>query len=265
MGRSLQVLQGKTVVVKIGGEAFASGYAEGILKDVQFLSGKMNVVVVHGGGKEISEALKRWNPRYEPIFVNGLRRTGDDELEALKAVMPPIGAGIVRSIGRMGGSAKHVMGNAGLLRVDPVEELGYVGNVVGVNTWLLSDIISNRAVPVVTPLGFCGYGIYNINADMAASRIAVALGHMVPVRLVFVTNVDGVMDGPNLLQMIDGNRIDSMLQKGAINGGMEPKATAGLYAARNCVETVSLINGMKSRVLRLEVDGRSSTGTVIVA
>ncbi len=261
-GKSIAALQGNTVVVKIGSlseSVFGNSYVADVLKDVQFLQRLgSNPVVVHGGGKEVTEVMKSRDMK--PVFYRGSRVTDKGALEVLREVMPRIGADIVGSIGE---KAEQVVGYRGLLRVEPAETVyGYVGNVIEVNAGLLRCMIDGGMVPVVTPLGFDDTQIYNVNGDMAASAVAVALKSA---RLVFVTGIDGVMDGQTLLHEINGGKFGEMLQGGSISGGMEPKVSAGIFAANNGVRKVSIINGTREHALLSELMSDEGTGTNVVA
>jgi acetylglutamate kinase len=261
-------LRGGIVVVKIGSlseSTFGNAHAAGTLEDVQRLWGYgMNVVVVHGGGKEVTEAMK--SRGLQPEFVDGLRKTDRKALEVLMEVMPRIGSEIAKRVYDLGGKAKHVLGYEKLLRAAPIKELDYVGNVAEVNAGKLYHIMDGGLIPIVTPLGFNNGDIYNLNGDTAAGAIAAALkSTSSPTRLVFVTNVDGVMENSTLLRVVDGNSISDLLRRGVIDGGMKPKVEAGLMAARSGVERVSLINGKREHALFLEMESDRGTGTVIVA
>ena len=206
--KNIKALQGETLVVKIGSlteSVFGNAYVAGVLGDVKFLQGMgLDPVVVHGGGKEVSVVMK--SKGMEPIFFRGSRVTDCGALEVLREVMPRIGTAIADS---MGEKAEHVVGYNGLLRVEPAEPVyGYVGNVVEVNVGLLHCMMETGAIPVVTPLGFDDTQVYNINGDMAASAVAVGLK---AARLVFVTGIDGVMDGQNLLREVNGSAYGEML------------------------------------------------------
>lgn len=264
---SIEALRGRTIVVKIGSLSevtFSNAHLTEVLKDVLFLKGNgVNPVVVHGGGEEASEVMK--SRGLQPVFFGGLRVTDKPALEVLMEVMPRIGAETVKFImGVLGGDAEQVLGHERLLRVAPLwgSGLGYVGEVVNVNVDMLRAVMAGGTIPVVTPLGSYNSNVCNVNGDEASSAIAVALKSA---RLVFVTDVDGVMDGPNLLRMIDSDRIYDLLRRGVIHGGMEPKVNAGISAKRNGVGMVSIINGTKDRALLHEVLSDEGTGTVILA
>ena len=261
--KNIVALQGETVVVKIGSlseGAFGNAHTKSVLEDVQLLQRfGVNPIVVHGGGEEVSEVMR--SRGMTPVFFRGLRVTDGPALEVVKEVMPKIGLEIAKSISALGGNAEHLLGYMGLLRVCPIEYLGYVGNVVYVNAGLLRCMMDGGAIPVVTPLGFEGGQIYNVNGDKAAGAMAASLKSA---RLVFVTDVDGVKGSQKVLPEIDGGLIEGMLQSGGISGGMEPKVRAGMFAKSNGVGRVSVINGTRDHALLHEILSDEGTGTNIV-
>ena len=260
--KNIKGMQGETVVIKIGslGESsFGNAYVAGVLKDVQFLRRlELHPVLVHGGGKEVTEVMKSRGMR--PEFYRGSRITDEAALQVLMEVMLRIGGDVVDCIGE---DAMQIAGYRGLLRVAPADPIyGYVGNVIEVDAGLLHSIIGNGKTPVITPLGFNDTQVYNVNGDMAASAVAVALKSS---RLVFVTGIDGVMEEQNLLREINGNKFGEMLRSNRINGGMEPKVSAGILAANNGVRKVSIINGTREHALLSELMSEEGTGTNVVA
>ncbi|WP_027408942.1 acetylglutamate kinase [Anoxybacteroides tepidamans] len=233
----------ETMVIKCGGSVL-SELSPAFFKSLQEMydQGK-NIVIVHGGGPEIGQMLKRLNVSSE--FVDGLRKTTEEVLEVVEMIL----AGKVNkqlvsllqqhhlpSVGFSGIDAR-------LLEAAPIdiEKLGYVGNVIRINTSFLTDLLRSRCIPVIAPIG-CGRNgqRYNINADTAAGAIAQALQAE---QLLFVTDVPGILENGSLVEQATVEKIEAMINSGVISGGMIPKVKAAMAALSDSLSEVMIVSG----------------------
>jgi acetylglutamate kinase len=234
------------VVVKIGGSVLDRLHPTFYDACVSLQKRGVQVAVVHGGGPVINRMLEQSGIR--PAFVQGLRVTDAETLKWVQMVL----AGLVNKdlVSRLGAAGAVAVGLSGvdrkLLRVkqkDP--SLGYVGEVIGVETDLLHLLLEKGWIPVVASLGVDDAGqIHNVNADTAAGAIARALG---ATRLVMVTDVPGIYASPekreDVLSTVTPAQIDALIQSGKISGGMIPKVSAGLSCLRGSVREVLIVDG----------------------
>ncbi|MRH44256.1 acetylglutamate kinase [Aquibacillus halophilus] len=241
------------VVIKCGGSVFDAlpeSFYENIVKLHE--NGEWQPIIVHGGGPLIGSFLEKLG--VETTFVNGLRVTTNEVLDIVEMALSGLmNKQIVRKLMTSGGSGYGISGVDGaLLRAVPTSEaasLGYVGEVESVNTEIINQIINQGFIPVISPLGIDKVGQrYNINADMAASSIAQALG----AKLCFISDISGIYvekDGKKVtLHQIGKQRIEELIKDNVIQGGMVPKVQSALKALAHNVPEVSIVNG-------LEVDG----------
>lgn len=271
----IQRLWGKTVVVKYGGNAMVNeDLTRKILEDITLLKYVgINPILVHGGGPEINAMLKRVNVQSE--FHNGLRITDDATMEIVQMVLAgKLNKNIAAQIGALGGKAVGLCGmDAGLLTVEkkpPLPDgvdLGHVGNIVSVNTKLLTDLCNNGYIPVITSVGVDKDGqSYNINADTAASAVATALRAE---KLIFLTDIDGVRRDPadpmSLCPILSLADAAAMIGDGTISGGMIPKVTACTDAIKNGVRRVHILNGTIPHPIILEIFTDRGIGTMFEA
>ncbi|MCL4534965.1 MAG: acetylglutamate kinase [Bacteroidetes bacterium] len=225
----LQDLPSRTIVVKIGGSTLGSG--DTTLDDLAALQRLgARIVVVHGGGAEISDWLKRIGK--EPLFVRGLRVTDAETLDvAVMALAGKVNKQLVAGITARGGDAVGLAGpDGGILRTRiQSEELGFVGEIVEVPTNLLEALLDAGYMPVIAPIGIAEGGqLLNINADTAAGEVAVALEAD---RLIFLTDVPGIMDErKQVLGELGEAQARDLIARGVISKGMIPKAEACLRA-----------------------------------
>ncbi len=267
----IQRFAGKTVVVKYGGNALAGATdadaAGTFAQDIALLHAVgIRPVVVHGGGPQISAMMERLGKKAE--FRNGLRVTDAETIEiASMVLLGTVNPQLVSAINVHGAQAVGVSGqDAGLLKVaqrDP--DLGFVGDIVSVDTTVLRSAISDGSVPVVATIGADSSGqAYNVNADTAAAAIAVALGAE---KLVYLTDIDGLRldkdDATSLLRRATAGEIRSMMASGAIEGGMIPKMESCLEALEGGVKRTHLLDGRIPHVLLIEMFTDAGVGTMI--
>lgn len=251
------------IVVKIGGGALAGGALEDI---PPLLDAGTPVVLVHGGGPTLTRMLDALD--IPTRFHEGLRVTDERTLEVAEMVFAgSVNKGLVRELVSLGVPAVGVSGTDGpTLFVEGIEGLGRVGEIVRVDTKLLETIASGGFVPTVAPLGVgaVGYGsgdsvgAFNVNADMAAAAISGALGAS---HLFLMTDVDGFLEGGEVVKSIPVEGIEKHIESGAAAGGMAPKLRAAARAAKGNVEA-RIINGNTKGALAKAVAGES-VGTVI--
>ena len=268
--------RGEIVVVKLGGSVMESPEAlAGILTDVAFMQTVgMRAIVVHGGGKAISRALKAAG--LGTTFVQGLRVTDAASIRVVEDVIKnEVNAEIVRLLESMQVRAVPLHGETiyfanRMTGTDPATgaalDWGFVGNPVSVDTGPVRELIREGAAPVVCPLGRGEDGsLYNINADTAAAALAKAL----PARkLVYVSDVPGLLRDPadpaTLIETLHMDDVPALVADGTISGGMIPKIESCLAALRAGVRKVHLVDGRLSHSLLLEMFTTKGVGTQIV-
>lgn len=258
---------GKTVVIKYGGNAMISEELKNaVMGDVVLLSLiGVKVVVVHGGGPEISETLASMGK--ESRFVNGLRVTDAQTAQvALMVLAGKINKQLVALLGMTGGRAVGLSGlDAGLLTASKVsEELGFVGDIVSVDTRIITDVLDKGYIPVISTVGSDADGnVYNINADTAAARIAGELGAEC---LVSMTDTVGLLrkkdDPTTLIPSVTVSEVPSLIRSGVICGGMIPKAECCVEAIRRGVRKVFIIDGRVKHSILIELLTDEGIGTM---
>jgi acetylglutamate kinase len=262
----IREFSGKTVVVKYGGNAMSD--LELFAQDVVLMRlVGMNPVVVHGGGPQISELMRRLGK--EPVFVDGLRVTDEETVDIVRmALLGKVNREVVGAINRHGPYALGLSGeDAGLITVrqrDP--RLGFVGDVSRINTHVLERQLSEELIPVVASIGVDVEGqAYNVNADTVAGAIAEALGAE---KLVYLTNVPGLYgdlhDEESLISQISSSELAAMLSDGSLSEGMVPKIASCVSALRNGVGRAHLLDGRIPHALLLECFTRQGVGTMVV-
>ncbi len=243
----------RMVVVKIGGSTL--GDEDTTLVDVVALRNSgLYPVVVHGGGAMITDWLERLD--VPAVFVDGLRATSEEALEVVVGVLRGVvNTRLVSEIARLGGRAVGVSGvDGGLVQARRADErLGFVGEITGIEPAVLYPILEGGAIPVVAPIGLEPPSQpLNINADTVAGEIARALQARL---LVFMTDVDGVLDGDgSLIETLGGEQASTLRAAGTLAGGMLPKIDASLRAAEEQV-TVHVAQGRARRTLERIVAG----------
>ena len=260
--------EGKTFVVKYGGAAQTDDeLKETFAQDVTLLTKiGIRVVIVHGGGKEVTEVAGKLG--LESRFIDGQRYTDAAMMDVVQMVLAgKTNKDIVGRINRHDGNAVGLSGvDANLLRVRKYEEggvdLGFVGEICGVNVHHLTMLLKNGIMPVIAPVGVSGEGeAYNVNADVAASAVAAALEAE---KLVFLSDVEGVMAGGALVPSMDQDKADRMMATRIISNGMVPKIRSAFTALNAGVNKVHLIDGRIKHSLLLEIFTDMGIGTELV-
>jgi|UniRef100_A0A7C2VA54 acetylglutamate kinase len=274
---------GKTFVIKYGGAAMTEeGLRENFAKDVALLRYVgIRVVVVHGGGPQISQTLERLG--IKPHFVGGMRKTDEETMHVVEMVLSgDINKDIVALINRHSGKNIYAVGLSGrdgqLIRAKkldkeayfrelglevPEEDIGYVGQVEGVNVELLQTLMEKGYIPVIAPVGVGKEGeAYNINADLVASEVSKALKAE---KLIFLTDTEGVKDKEGkLISTLTRNEALRLISEDVIKGGMLPKVKSALEAIDAGVKKVHIIDGRITHSILLEVFTQEGVGTEIV-
>jgi acetylglutamate kinase len=274
----IQRFHGRTMVIKLGGHAMVDAeILENAIRDAVLLQiVGIRVVLVHGGGPEITDKMKAMGK--EPKFVAGLRITDEETLEIAQMVLVgKINSNIVSLIAKSGGKAVGISGNDGNLiiarRMTPRKvhiagreeevDLGHVGEIEEVNPAVLHTLLNNWYIPVIAPLAIDRLGqSLNINADTAAGEIAVSIGAF---KLINMTDVDGIMDRERtrVFRRVSLSDAEALLATGVVSEGMIPKVSSILRAVEAGVEFGHVINGNKSHNLLLEMFTDEGVGTMI--
>ena len=272
----IQRFRGDTVVVKFGGSAMEEqAQVETVLKDIAFMECVgMRPVVVHGGGKAISQRMKDLGLR--PVFVKGLRVTDAASMEVVEQVLNnEVNPSIVRTLEEFGCKARGIHGEHILSVVkhagqdkDTGEALdwGFVGDVTGVDIEPVKAYLHADIVPVITPLGRGPDGkLYNINADEAAAAIA---EKMAARKLVFLSDVPGVLMSPedpeSIVSTLKLGEVEDLIRRGVISGGMLPKIGGALKALKAGVRKTHIIDAALPHSLLLELFTDKGVGTEIL-
>ena len=266
---------GKTIVIKYGGNAMIEDrLKESFARDVILLKlVGMNPVVVHGGGPQIDEALKKIGKTGS--FIQGMRVTDEETMEVVEWVLGgEVQQDIVMLINQFGGQAVGLTGkDGGLIHArkmlvpsdkEPGKkiDLGFVGEIEAINPAVVKALQDDAFIPVISPIGFSEEGqAYNINADLVAGKMAEILHAE---KLVMMTNTPGVMDKDGkLLTDLTAKEIDALFADGTISGGMLPKISSALDAAKSGVNSVHIIDGRIEHSLLLEILTEQAFGTMI--
>ncbi|MCX9156853.1 acetylglutamate kinase [Niveibacterium sp. 24ML] len=265
----------RTIVIKYGGNAMTDPMLKDCFaRDVVLLKlVGMNPVVVHGGGPQIDDLLKRIGKQGQ--FIQGMRVTDEETMDVVEMVLGGhVNKEIVNLINRHGGKAVGLTGQDGnfirarkllMPNKDKPEEMidiGLVGEITSIDPSLISFLDQGDFIPVIAPIGVGEEGeTYNINADVVAGKLAEILKAE---KLVLLTNTPGVLDKDgNLLTGITPREIDEMVADGTLSGGMLPKIHSALEAARNGVRSVHIIDGRVEHCLLLEILTDHGVGTMI--
>ena len=271
----IRQFHGKTIVIKYGGNAMTDPALQAdFAADVVLLKlVGMHPIVVHGGGPQIENALQRLGKKGE--FIQGMRVTDEETMEVVEWVLAgEVQQDIVGLINQAGGKAVGLTGrDGGMIRAqklkmldnqDPTIEhdVGQVGDITFIDPSLLKALQDDAFIPVVSPIGFGAHNeSYNINADVVASKLATVLKAE---KLVLLTNTAGVLDKTGqLLTNLSARQIDALFADGTISGGMLPKISGALEAAKSGVKAVHIIDGRVPHVLLLEILTDQAFGTMI--
>lgn len=263
---------GRTIVIKYGGNAMIDeDLKQSFARDVVLLKlVGMHPVIVHGGGPQISNMLDRLGK--DGTFVQGMRVTDKETMDVVEMVLGAhVNKDIVSLINKAGGAAVGLTGrDGGLLRAKKLHiesegeqlDLGQVGEVESVDPGVISTLEMQGFIPVVAPIGYGDNGeAYNINADLVAGKLAMVLNAE---KLILMTNTAGILDkNEQLLTGVSPVDIDRLVEDGTIFGGMLPKISSALDAARSGVNSVHIIDGRVENAVLLEVLTDQGVGTLI--
>lgn len=257
---------GKTVVIKYGGHAMENeelkdSFAQDIVL-MKYIG--INPVIVHGGGPQIDDLLKRVGKKSE--FKRGLRVTDDETMEIVEMVLVgKVNKEIVSLINQHGGQAVGLSGrDGGLIKAKKVKpDIGRVGEVDRINPQVIESLDDSKFIPVIAPVGEGEDGkAYNINADLAAGKIASALNAE---KFILLTDVEGVLDNhKKLISTLDAKEASNAIKKGDIAGGMIPKVECCLDALKEGVGKAHIVDGRVKHAILLEIFTDKGIGTEIV-
>ena len=259
-------MSGKTVVIKYGGSAMEDPeLCRQVVADIEMLKLMgVRIVLVHGGGKAINAMLKRLDVPVK--FKDGLRVTDDETMEAVQEVLVGhVNQQLVWALNEYGHNAVGISGADGkTLKAEPVDpDLGRVGRIREVDTNLINTILDDGYIPVVATVGCGPDGFYNINADVAADKIAEAMGAD---KLIYLTDVDGLFrdfsDEDSLVAQLTRTETHELLESGTLDGGMIPKIRSVAEALDAGVSEVVILNGTYPHSLLLEIFTDAGCGTM---
>ncbi|MBD2463306.1 acetylglutamate kinase [Oscillatoria sp. FACHB-1407] len=267
----IQQFSGRTVVVKYGGAAMKESHLkETVMRDIVFLSCVgLRPVVVHGGGPEINSWLDKLG--IEPQFKNGLRVTDAATMDVVEMVLVGrVNKEIVAMINQVGGSAVGLCGKDGnLIKARPQgqEEIGFVGEVSGVDIKILDSLVKSGYIPVVSSVAADEKGqSYNINADTVAGEIAAALGAE---KLILLTDTSGILkdykDVSTLIPKLDIQEARRLIETGIVSGGMIPKVNCCVRSLAQGVRAAHILDGRIPHALLLEIFTDAGIGSMLVA
>ena len=266
----IQKYYGKTVVVKYGGNAMTSDeLRRAVISDLILLHlVGIRVVVVHGGGPEITEMLRKIGK--ESRFVDGLRYTDEETMDVVQQVLcGKVNKNLVATLNQTGGRAVGLCGmDAGLFQARMLDEkYGLVGEITAVEPRVVVDSLENGYIPVVSTVaqGTDGPAAYNINADTAAAKLAVALGAE---KLLLLTDVRGLLRDPadegTLLPEVRLSQVPGLVKDGVIKGGMLPKVECCVEAVRSGVKNAVILDGRIPHSLLIELLSDAGIGTMLL-
>jgi acetylglutamate kinase len=273
----IKSFHGKTIVIKYGGNAMTEeALQRSFAHDVVLLKLiGLNPIVVHGGGPQIDEALRRIGK--QGTFIQGMRVTDAETMEVVEWVLGgQVQQDIVMMINEAGGKAVGLTGKDGCLiqavkkmlpnKEDPTKpiDIGFVGDIARVEPAVVKALQDDQFIPVISPIGYGEDGLaYNINADIVAGKMAEVLGAE---KLLMMTNTPGVLDkNGKLLRALSATTIDALFADGTISGGMLPKISSALDAARKGVKSVHVVDGRVPHCLLLEILTDRGVGTMITS
>lgn len=265
----IQRFAGKTIVVKYGGNAMVDHTLENsFARDIVLMKAVgMNPIVVHGGGPQIDDLLKKLN--IESSFIQGLRVTDTKTMDVVEMVLGgSVNNHIVSLINKNGGKAVGLTGKDGdflhakKLTLPDQTDLGHVGEIDRVDTQIIDLLIRSDFIPVIAPIGVDAAGkTYNINADFVAGKIAEA---MRAEKLMLLTNIAGLQNKQgSVLTGLSTQEVDALIADGTIYGGMLPKISCALSAVKNGVVSAHIIDGRIAHAVLLEIFTDKGIGTLI--
>ena len=266
----IQKFTGKTIVVKYGGNAMISDeLRQAVMKDIILLHlVGIRVVVVHGGGPEINDMLKKIG--HQSHFVDGLRYTDEVTMDVVQSVLcGKVNKNLVAQLNRLGGNAIGLCGMDGQLfqAVQMEEKYGLVGEITAVNTEPVQTALQNNYIPVVSTVaqGVDKDTAYNINADTAAALLAVALGAE---KLILLTDIRGLLRDPKdeetLIHVVHTYEVPKLVEEGVISGGMIPKMECCVQAIHGGVDRVHVLDGRIPHSILIELLSDRGIGTMMM-
>ena len=270
--------QGKTIVIKYGGNAMVDeSLKQGFARDIVLMKlVGMNPVVVHGGGPQIGSMLKQIGK--ESQFVKGMRVTDSETMDIVEMVLGgQVNKDIVNLINQQGGHAVGLTGKDGSLinakkmrfendapemNTTEIIDIGHVGEVESIDASIIHMLMKGDFIPVIAPIGVCADGqSYNINADIVAGKMAIALNAE---KLMLLTNTPGVLDKDDkLLTGLTAGQVQTLIDDETIYGGMLPKIDCALDAVKSGVQTAQIIDGRVEHAVLLELLTNEGVGTLI--
>ncbi len=265
----IQKWSGKTIVVKYGGNAMINEELKSaVMSDIVLLQlVGINVVLVHGGGPEISDTLKQMGK--ESKFINGLRVTDKETIDVVQMVLAgKVNKSLVQRLEQHSGKAIGLCGLDGRMlmaeKKSTAYDLGFVGEITEVNTQIIEDATKNGYVPIISTVagGYNG-AVYNINADLAAARIAAELK---AAKLILMTDIKGLLkdkdDENTLIPVVNVSEVPSLKKEGIISGGMIPKIECCVEAVRRGVKRAHIIDGRIPHSILIEMFSDEGVGTM---
>ncbi|MEG1834513.1 MAG: acetylglutamate kinase [Oscillospiraceae bacterium] len=266
----IQKYCGKTLVIKYGGNAMINeDLQDAVMTDIVLLTSVgVNVVLVHGGGPEISDMLKKIGK--ESHFVEGLRYTDEETIDVVQMVLAgKVNKHLVQLLNKHGGKAIGLCGLDGdMIKAEKHKEVdvGFVGDIIDVNTDIINDVISKGYIPVISTVGGGENGeVFNINADTAAAQIAACVKAE---KLLLMTDIRGLLsdkdDEKTLIPVVKVSEIPSLKNQGIIKGGMIPKIDCCVEAVRRGVDRAHIIDGRIPHSILIELFSDSGVGTMLL-
>jgi len=262
----IQKFKNKLFVIKLGGEVMLNENVMNTISQDIILLNSVNIkpVVIHGGGYEISNAMKKFGKK--PRFVEGLRVTDEETMDIVKMVLiGKVNSEIVSRINKHGGNAVGISGKSGKLflakRKNDRIDLGLVGDIVRVNSEIVRLLIDKNYIPVISPVGFSDDGTsLNINADTAAAKLAISLNAN---KLIIMTSVEGVLDENNrVISRLSIKEAEDLIKRGIANKGMIPKLNSCIESLKNGVERAHIIKSREHALLE-EIFTSKGIGTMV--
>lgn len=267
----IQRFSGKIIVIKYGGSAMLDDELKmKVIKDAVLLKlVGFKPVIVHGGGKEINRWVDKVGMEHE--FIDGFRVTDGDTMELVEMVLSKVNKDLVAKVQSLGVNAAGISGkDGGLIKVKKKmpggRDIGFVGDIVSVDTKIIKDLIEKDFLPIVFPVGMDDeFNTYNVNADEAASAIAMELSAE---KLVYLSDVEGVRENPDdpetVFSELYAGEAEDLMKKGIISGGMLPKIQNCLDALKGGISRIHIMDGRIPHSLLLEIFTHKGTGTAIL-
>ena len=268
----IQRFSGKIIVIKYGGSAMLDDELKmKVIKDAVLLKlVGFKPVIVHGGGKEINRWVDKVGMEHE--FIDGFRVTDGDTMELVEMVLSKVNKDLVAKVQSLGVNAAGISGkDGGLIKVKKKmpegKDIGFVGDIVSVDTKLVEDLIEKDFLPVIFPLGMDDeFNTYNVNADEAAAAIATGLHAE---KLVYLSDVEGVRedtdDPESVLSELFVHEAEELIEKGVISGGMLPKIQNCIDALKGGITRIHIMDGRIPHSLLLEIFTNKGIGTAILS